>query len=103
LEDKYKDALPTNVKKHLTVQLRNLTKAEKLVKVKNSFKLSDELKKPAAGRKPPTVREAVMPKKGPKTMKAVGAKMKATKPRRMRSQQERPLQRQRWKQRPWQR
>jgi hypothetical protein len=91
LEDKYKDALPANFKKHLTVQLRNLTKAEKLVKVKNSFKLSDELKKPAAGRKPPTVREAVMPKKGLKTVKAVGAKAKATKPRRTRSQRERPL------------
>ena len=34
--------------KHLIVRLRNLTKAEKLVKVKHSFKLSGELKKPQA-------------------------------------------------------
>ena len=170
LEDKYKTALPPNFKKTLTLQLRNLTKAEKLVKVKNSFKLSEELKKPAkapgapkaavkvvpkakvakkpsaagakktktagakseapsakatkaakpktvvkasapaakkaktgavakkaapaagkkaapavvakkpAGRKPPTVRKMVTPKKGPKTVKAVGAKAKTTTP-----------------------
>lgn len=47
LEDKYKKGLAPNFKKMLTIQLRNLTKGGKLVKVKNSFKLSDELKKPA--------------------------------------------------------
>lgn len=58
LEDKYKTGLPPNFKKMLTTQLRNLTKAGKLVKVKNSFKLSDELKKPPKAAKPVSLPKA---------------------------------------------
>eukprot|EP00253_Pinus_taeda_P020185 PITA_20185 len=43
--NKYKSQLPTNFKKLLTVQLRNLARSGKLIKVKSSFKLSEELKK----------------------------------------------------------
>ncbi|CAK9238602.1 unnamed protein product [Sphagnum troendelagicum] len=46
LEDMYKTGLPPNFKKILSIQLRNMTKQGKVYKVKNSFKLSDELKKP---------------------------------------------------------
>jgi histone H1/5 len=46
LEDMYKTGLPANFKKILSIQLRNMTKQGKVYKVKNSFKLSDELKKP---------------------------------------------------------
>jgi exosome complex RNA-binding protein Rrp42 (RNase PH superfamily) len=45
------EAAPVGEEKHLTIQLRNLTKAEKLVNVKNSFQLSDELKKPVKASK----------------------------------------------------
>lgn len=44
--NKYQSQLPANFKKLLTVQLRNLARSGKLTKVKNSFKLSEELKKP---------------------------------------------------------
>eukprot|EP00253_Pinus_taeda_P006326 PITA_06326 len=44
--NKYQSQLPDNFKKLLTVQLRNLARSGKLTKVKNSFKLSEELKKP---------------------------------------------------------
>lgn len=54
LEDIYKTGLPPNFKKILSVQLRNLTKQGKVYKVKNSFKLSDELKKPTKAPKLPT-------------------------------------------------
>ncbi len=46
LEEMYKSGLPPNFKKILSVQLRNMTKQGKVYKVKNSFKLSDDLKKP---------------------------------------------------------
>ncbi|CAK9199789.1 unnamed protein product [Sphagnum troendelagicum] len=46
LEEMYKSGLPLNFKKILSVQLRNMTKQGKVYKVKNSFKLSDDLKKP---------------------------------------------------------
>jgi hypothetical protein len=45
------EAAPVGEEKHLTIQLWNLTKAEKLVNVKNSFQLSDELKKPVKASK----------------------------------------------------
>eukprot|EP00249_Psilotum_nudum_P000133 c10495_g1_i1 orf=128-856(+) len=40
IDDKYKSALPNNFKKMLAVQLKNLSKQGKLMKVKASFKLS---------------------------------------------------------------
>ncbi|CAK9230624.1 unnamed protein product [Sphagnum jensenii] len=46
LEEVYKTGLPPNFKKILSVRLRNMTKQGKVYKVKNSFKLSEELKKP---------------------------------------------------------
>jgi histone H1/5 len=46
LEEVYKTGLPPNFKKILSVRLRNMAKQGKVYKVKNSFKLSEELKKP---------------------------------------------------------
>ncbi|KAF8376831.1 hypothetical protein HHK36_031497 [Tetracentron sinense] len=40
VEEKYKTALPPNFKKVLSIQLRKFAKSERLVKVKNSFKIS---------------------------------------------------------------
>lgn len=60
LEDKYNTGLPPNFKKTLSTQLRNLSKAEKLVKVKNSFKLSNELKKTSKPVKAPSAPQAVV-------------------------------------------
>lgn len=48
IEEKYKGSLPPNFKKLLSVQLKKFTKSEKLVKVKNSFKIAPAVKKPAA-------------------------------------------------------
>eukprot|EP00253_Pinus_taeda_P005782 PITA_05782 len=56
--NKYQSQLPANFKKLLTVQLRNLARSGKLTKVKNSFKLSEELKKPVK----PKVAKPVKPK-----------------------------------------
>eukprot|EP00475_Leptophrys_vorax_P042457 TRINITY_DN80032_c0_g1_i1.p1 TRINITY_DN80032_c0_g1~~TRINITY_DN80032_c0_g1_i1.p1 ORF type:complete len:211 (-),score=85.05 TRINITY_DN80032_c0_g1_i1:267-899(-) len=68
IEQKHPD-LPANWKKTLTVQLRNLAKSGKLVKVKASFKLGNELKHDKAPKaktlkKPAvkTVKKAVKPK-----------------------------------------
>lgn len=54
IEEKYKGALPPNFKKLLSVQLKKFAKSEKLVRVKNSFKIAPAVKKPAAsaGEKP---------------------------------------------------
>jgi histone H1/5 len=51
LEEVYKTGLPPNFKKILSVRLRNMTKQGKVYKVKNSFKLSEELKKSMMVRK----------------------------------------------------
>jgi histone H1/5 len=51
LEEVYKTGLPPNFKKILSVRLRNMTKQGKVYKVKNSFKLSEELKKPMMRRR----------------------------------------------------
>lgn len=71
--NKYQSQLPANFKKLLTVQLRNLAKSGKLTKVKNSFKLSDELKKPVKPKatkpvkpKAPAKKPAAKPKAAPK-------------------------------------
>ncbi|OVA02578.1 Linker histone H1/H5 [Macleaya cordata] len=40
IEEKYLDGLPPNFKKVLSVQLKKFSKSERLVKVKNSFKIS---------------------------------------------------------------
>ncbi|WRX09331.1 Linker histone H1/H5 [Theobroma cacao] len=40
IEDKYNKMLPSNFKKLLSVQLKKFVKSEKLVKVKNSYKIS---------------------------------------------------------------
>ncbi|XP_077242785.1 histone H1-like [Tasmannia lanceolata] len=40
MEEKYKKKLPPNFKKMLSVQLKRFLKSEKLVKVKNSYKIS---------------------------------------------------------------
>ncbi|KAJ4839175.1 hypothetical protein Tsubulata_032048 [Turnera subulata] len=40
VEDKYKKVLPENYKKVLSVQLKKFVKSERLVKVKNSYKIS---------------------------------------------------------------
>lgn len=40
IEAKYKDVLPPNFQKILSVQLKKFVKSERLVKVKNSFKIS---------------------------------------------------------------
>uniref|UniRef100_A0A7N0RA04 H15 domain-containing protein n=1 Tax=Kalanchoe fedtschenkoi TaxID=63787 RepID=A0A7N0RA04_KALFE len=51
LEQKYGGSLPVNFRKTLTLQLKRLVKSERLVKVKNSFKLAakgDAKDKPGA-------------------------------------------------------
>lgn len=68
--------LPANWKRTLSVQLKNLTKAGKLVKVKASFKLSDALKAPP---KPKKVVKKVVAAKKPKSVKTV--KKAAPKPK----------------------
>ncbi|XP_077218557.1 histone H1-like [Tasmannia lanceolata] len=40
MEEKYKKELPPNFKKILSIQLKKFMKSEKLVKVKNSYKIS---------------------------------------------------------------
>ncbi|GLT56231.1 hypothetical protein SLA2020_292910 [Shorea laevis] len=40
ISDKYGDALPPNFKKMLSVQLKKFVKSERLVKIKNSYKIS---------------------------------------------------------------
>eukprot|EP00252_Welwitschia_mirabilis_P013418 TRINITY_DN29519_c0_g1_i1.p1 TRINITY_DN29519_c0_g1~~TRINITY_DN29519_c0_g1_i1.p1 ORF type:complete len:214 (+),score=45.88 TRINITY_DN29519_c0_g1_i1:279-920(+) len=73
IDEKYKSHLPANHKKILSNQLRNLAKSGKLVKVKASFKLSDELKKPvkpaAAAKKPVSDGIAKKPKAPSKSAK----------------------------------
>jgi histone H1/5 len=87
LEDTYKTGLPPNFKKTLSIQLRNLTKQGKVYKVKNSFKLSDELKKPTkAAPKPPVasikevkeVKETKAPKATKVAKKSSGGRVKKT-------------------------
>ncbi|CAM8973724.1 unnamed protein product [Rhodiola kirilowii] len=46
LEQKYGPSLPENFRKMLTMQLKKLVESERLVKVKNSFKLAAEKPKP---------------------------------------------------------
>jgi histone H1/5 len=69
LEDTYKTNLPPNFKKTLSIQLRNLTKQGKIYKVKNSFKLSDELKKPTKAPKPLASIKEVKDSEAPKATK----------------------------------
>jgi histone H1/5 len=69
LEDTYKTNLPPNFKKTLSIQLRNLTKQGKIYKVKNSFKLSDELKKPTKAPKPVASITEVKDSEAPKATK----------------------------------
>lgn len=88
---KYQSQLPANFKKVLAVQLRNLAKSGKLTKVKNSFKLSEELKKPAKpkaakpvkpkapAKKKPAAKPKVAAKKAPKTAKPAAKIAKAPK------------------------
>ena len=63
LEDKHKDRLPSNFKKLLLVQLRNLTANGKLIKVKGSYKLSSAAKakesKPSGTKKPALLRQSL--------------------------------------------
>ncbi|KAL2510506.1 Histone H1.2 [Abeliophyllum distichum] len=49
IEENYTSNLPTNFKKILSAQLKRFVKSEKLVKVKNSYKISpsEKVKKPA--------------------------------------------------------
>ncbi|CAI5478120.1 unnamed protein product [Closterium sp. Yama58-4] len=78
--------LPANWKKTLAIQLKNLTKAGKLVKVKASFKLGGELKqaKPVrapAKKTPTTVKKVAKPKAASKPRpKAVPKAVKSAKP-----------------------
>uniref|UniRef100_A0A0C9RI02 TSA: Wollemia nobilis Ref_Wollemi_Transcript_19138_1020 transcribed RNA sequence n=1 Tax=Wollemia nobilis TaxID=56998 RepID=A0A0C9RI02_9CONI len=87
IDGKYKSKLPANYKKLLTGQLRKLAKSGKLTKVKGSFKLSAEAKKPvkpkpvkaAKAVKAPVKKPAsAKPKAKPKSaVKKVAAKPKA--------------------------
>ena len=56
--------LPANFKKVLSTQLKNLTKAGKLVKVKASYKLSEDFKKGPPKKKAP--KKKAPKKKAPK-------------------------------------
>ena len=48
IESKYKTGLPSNFKKLLSAQLKKLVEKNKLIQIKNSFKLAETLKKPAS-------------------------------------------------------
>ncbi|GMY17026.1 histone H1-like [Fagus crenata] len=73
IEDKYKQVLPTNFKKVLSVQLKKFVKSERLVKIKNSFKVSSTEKLKLA------VKETQKKKGNDKAKKAVMPKEKVAK------------------------
>jgi len=77
---KYQSQLPANYKKLLTVQLRNLAKSGKLTKVKNSFKLSDELKKPVKPKAVKPLKPKAPAKKPAAKPKAAAGPKKVSKP-----------------------
>lgn len=52
IEEKHRAHLPPNFKKMLLIQLKKLVAAEKLVKIKNSFKIGVKKPKPAAAVEP---------------------------------------------------
>ncbi|MCO5607513.1 hypothetical protein L7F22_061709 [Adiantum nelumboides] len=77
IESKYKTELPANFRKLVLVQLRNLVKQNKLVKVKGSYKLSPEVKKQVAPKKSRSRKAAAgegEEKKAPPKKKAASAK-----------------------------
>ncbi|MCJ1368740.1 hypothetical protein MMC16_007886, partial [Acarospora aff. strigata] len=74
----HKDKLPQNFRKLLQYQLKRLEKAGKLIKVKASYKLGDELKKAPKKAKPATKKPAAKPKAAEKKSPA---KPKASKPK----------------------
>lgn len=99
-EEKRKGVLPANFRKMLAVQLKNAVARGKLLKVKNSFKLSDSKKKgekkPLAEKKAAaaaaaggTKRKAPVAKvvkgKKPVVMKAKKKKMASAKPKQPKS------------------
>lgn len=67
MEEKHGASLPANYKKMLSIQLRGFASKGKLVKVKASYKLSDDAKKaaskPAKSAAPKPVKAAAKPKK----------------------------------------
>lgn len=76
IEAKHKAGLTANFKKILSIQLKRLSQSGQLVKVKNSYKLSDKLKKPVkpAGKtttKPKSKKPAGISKPKAKTSKKV--------------------------------
>lgn len=75
IEEKYSGALPPNFKKLLSVQLKKFAKSEKLVKVKNSFKIAPAVTKPAAsaGEKPKKAAAGKVSSKPEKSGAAAGA------------------------------
>ncbi|KAJ8623295.1 hypothetical protein MRB53_031824 [Persea americana] len=79
IEEKYKTDLPPTFKKVLSIQLKKFAKSEKLVKVKNSFKLpvSEKVKKLALD-----VKEKKQKKENVKSV--AGVKEGAKKERKMR-------------------
>jgi histone H1/5 len=100
IEGKYAGVLPANFKKQLSLQLKKLSQKGKLVQIKHSYKLSDELKKPAKAvkkvtEKNPAVKEekkkvvaktAKSPKKVVKksVVRSVSTPKKAVKPKTVR-------------------
>lgn len=84
MEENYATQLPPNFKKILSVQLKKFVKSEKLVKVKNSYKISiaEKVKKPAAAaaveKKQPSKKDAAKVKEKESAKKVV-EKAKRTK------------------------
>ncbi|KAF3436505.1 hypothetical protein FNV43_RR23597 [Rhamnella rubrinervis] len=73
IEAKYKDALPPNFQKILSVQLKKFVKSERLVKVKNSFKISSTEKLKS------TIKESLKKKKESTTKKSPAPNEKVAK------------------------
>ncbi len=71
LEEVYKTGLPPNFKKILSVRLRNMAKQGKVYKVKNSFKLSEELKKPMMIRRKAGTNKSTLSIKGDSNNKEI--------------------------------
>ncbi|RWR80945.1 histone H1.2-like protein [Cinnamomum micranthum f. kanehirae] len=80
IEEKHKANLPPNFKKTLLSQLKRLVAAEKLVKIKNSFKISTSSSAPAAVKPKPkpkaTAATKLKPAAAAKPKKAALAKPK---------------------------
>nr|DAD39968.1 TPA_asm: hypothetical protein HUJ06_014291 [Nelumbo nucifera] len=84
VEEKHKAVLSANLRKILTLQLKNCVAKGKLIKIKASFKLSESSKKEKVvkGAKAATVKKPKKPKAASAALKAKSVKKSDTTPER---------------------